>query len=77
MYVVVIKRLHKVVYNSMRFEQNITVYKGSKIRSMSLNKSKIKTRAKLFAKQRLGLPLKSGVKLEVHVRSRIHKPLLE
>ena len=34
----------------------------------------IKTRAKLVAKQRVGLPLMSREKLEVPVRSRVLKP---
>ena len=35
----------------------------------------LRTRAKLVAKQRVGLPLMSEVKLEVSVRSRALKPL--
>ena len=38
-------------------------------------RKRIITRAKLVAKQRVGLPLMSEVKLEVPVRSRALKPI--
>ena len=53
---------------------NFLSYKAEK-ESEKKRKSIIITRAKLVAKQRVGLPLMSEVKLEVPVRSRALKPI--
>ena len=58
---------------SLKSVGNFLSYKAEK--ESEKKRKSIITRAKLVAKQRVGLPLMSEVKLEVPVRSRALKPI--